>query len=304
VTSTAPVGERLRDLLAETFNEWSRDNAPRLGAALAYYSVFSLAPLLIVVIGVAGLVFGRQAAEGQIVWQIQDLVGREGAETIQRMVQSARAPAKGILATLAGLITLIFGASLVVSELRSSLNLIWKAPESQEDTGLIKGLVQIVRQRFFSFAMVLGIGFLLMISLVVNAVLAAVGQQFRYLLPLPEVTLQGISLAIWFIVTAFLFALIYKALPDVEIAWSDVAVGAVVTSALFTLGKLVIALYLGKSTVASAYGAAGSLVVVLVWIYYSAQIFFFGAEFTKVFAKTCGSRVRATDSSCPSEPAR
>jgi len=281
------------DLISETFREWNADNAPRLGAALAYYSVFSLAPLLIVVIAVAGLVFGRQAAEGQIVWQIQDLVGREGATAIERMIQSARTPAKGIFATAVGLITLIFGASLVVSELRSSLNLIWKAPEPPEEKGLLKGLVRLVRQRFLSFTMVLGVGFLLIVSLVINAVLAAVGQQFQSMLPIPEVALQGITLLVWFIVTAILFAIIYKVLPDVEIAWSDVAMGAIVTSALFTLGKLLIALYLGKSSVTSTYGAAGSLVVILLWVYYSAQIFFLGAEFTKVYANKYGSRLRS-----------
>ena len=284
--------KKLSELLGATFSEWSNDNAPRLGAALAYYSVFSIAPLLIVVIAVAGLVFGRQAAEGQIVWQIQDVVGRDGAQAIEKMIQSASAPKKGIPATAAGIITLIFGASLVVSELRNSLNLIWKTAQKEGDAGLLKGLVRMLHDRFLSFAMVLGIGFLLIVSLVINAVLAAVGKQFQGLLPLPEYALEGISFVISFIVTAILFAIIYRMLPDAAIAWSDVAIGAIVASALFTLGKLLIALYLGKSSLTSTYGAAGSLVLILVWVYYSAQIFFFGAEFTKVYANRHGSRLR------------
>jgi membrane protein len=297
------------DLAVETFSEWSNDNVPRLGAALAYYSLFSLAPLLIVVIAVAGLAFGREAAEGQIVWQIRDLVGKEGAEAIQKMIQSAWAPAKGIFATAIGIITLIFGASLVVSELRNSLNLIWKAPQPKDAAGIFRDLLRLLRHRFLSFAMVLGVGFLLLISLVINAVLAGVGKHLQSLIAMPEVTLQITTLAIWLVVTTGLFALIYKVLPDVRIAWSDVAIGALVTSTLFTIGKALIALYLGKSSVASTYGAAGSLVVVLLWIYYSAQIFFLGAEFTKVYANKYGSRLRSrlsvkpTDLSIPpSEP--
>jgi membrane protein len=289
------------ELVRETFNQWNGDNAPRLGAALAYYAVFSLAPLLIVVIGVAGLAFGRQAAQGQIVWQIQDLVGREGAAAIQKMLESARTPAKGIFATLVGIVTLIFGASLVVSELRNSLNVIWKAPAPPNGGGFLWGIVRMIQQRFLSFAMVLAIGFLLLVSLVVNAALAGVGKYVQAWLHIPEAALHGISLVIWFAVTSVLFALIYKVLPDVKIAWSDVAVGSIVTSALFTIGKLLIALYLGKSTVASTYGAAGSLVVILLWVYYSAQIFFFGAEFTHVYANKYGSRLRSKLSMQPAD---
>ena len=286
--------------MTETFEQWSADNAPRLGAALAYYSVFSLAPLLIVVIAVAGLAFGREAAQGQIVAQIRDFVGQQSAEAIEKMISTARGQAKGIFATVIGLVTLIFGASLVVSELRSSLNLIWKVQERGDSPGLLRGMARMVQQRFLSFAMVLGVGFLLLVSLVINAMLAALGQRLQQLLPLPELALQTITAVIWFAVTSLLFALIYKVLPDIEIAWSDVAVGAVVTSALFTLGKLLIALYLGKSSVASTYGAAGSLVIILLWVYYSAQIFFFGAEFTRTYANKYGSRLRSRLSLEPS----
>ena len=292
--------KHVSELVTETFEQWSADNAPRLGAALAYYSVFSLAPLLIVVIAVAGLAFGREAAQGQIVAQIRDFVGQQSAEAIEKMISTARGQAKGIFATVIGLVTLIFGASLVVSELRSSLNLIWKVQERGDSPGLLRGMARMVQQRFLSFAMVLGVGFLLLVSLVINAMLAALGQRLQQLLPLPELALQTITAVIWFAVTSLLFALIYKVLPDIEIAWSDVAVGAVVTSALFTLGKLLIALYLGKSSVASTYGAAGSLVIILLWVYYSAQIFFFGAEFTRTYANKYGSRLRSRLSLEPS----
>lgn len=283
----------IRRLFEQTFAEWSRNNASRLGAALAYYTIFSLAPLLIVVIGVAGLVFGPAAARGQIVWQLEDLVGREASQAIQIMLKAAWAPAEGIAATLASLLTLFLGASLVVAELRSSLNAIWEVPAEQSAQGLIPGLLQMVKQRLFAFTLVLGIGFLLLVSLVANIVLAVIGKYFQALLPMPEYSLQILNFLAWFAATVSVFALIYKVLPDVKIAWGDVIVGAIITSLLFTAGKLLIALYLGKSSLASAYGAAGSLVLLLAWVYYSAQIFFFGAQFTKVYANTCGSHFQA-----------
>jgi membrane protein len=293
--------KHVSELVTETSNQWFADNAPRLGAALAYYSIFSLAPLLIVVIAIAGLAFGRDAAQHRIVTQIGDFMGQQGAEAIEKMIQAARGPAKGIFATVIGLVTLIFGASLVVSELRNSLNLIWKVPPPGDSPGLLREMARTLQQRFLSFAMVLGVGFLLLVSLVINAIVAALGSHLEQLLPMPEFVLQTITVVIWFAVTSLLFALIYKVLPDVEIAWSDVAVGAVVTSALFTLGRLLIALYLGKSSVASAYGAAGSLVIILLWVYYSAQIFFFGAEFTRAYANKYGSRLRSRLSVQPSD---
>lgn len=281
--------KQLGKLFEETFNEWSNDNVPRLGAALAYYTVFSLAPLLVVVIAVAGLAFGQAAAMGQIVWQIEDLIGKQGAEVVQVMLQAAWSPAQGIVATVLSLIALVFGASLVVAELRSSLNIVWNVPAPQAAQGFLAGIVDLIRQRLYAFFLVLGIGFLLLVSLVANAALAAFGKYFQSRLPTPELVLQTANFVVWFAVTTFVFALLYKVVPDVEIAWSDVVIGAAMTSLLFTLGKLVIALYLGKSSLASAYGAAGSLVVLLAWVYYSAQVFFLGAEFTQVYANTFGS---------------
>jgi len=282
--------KQIGKLFEETFNEWQKDNVPRLGAALAYYTIFSLAPLLVVVIAIAGLAFGPAAARGEIVLQIEDLIGSKGAEAVQAMLQAAWSPAQGILASVLSLLALIIGASLVVSELRNSLNIVWNAPAPEAEQGFIAGLVDLVRQRLYAFFLVLGIGFLLLISLIANAALAAFGKYFQSWLPTPEFVLQIANFILWFAATTFVFALIYKIVPDVQIAWSDVVIGAAMTSLLFTLGKLFIALYLGKSSLASSYGAAGSLVVLLAWVYYSAQVFFLGAEFTQVYANTFGSR--------------
>ncbi|MCX6633558.1 MAG: YihY/virulence factor BrkB family protein [Acidobacteria bacterium] len=280
---------RFRDtkaLLGDALEAWYRHNAPRLGASLAFYTILSLAPLSIVVIAVASLIFGRAAAEGQIVWQIQDLAGREGAEVIRQMIEGARKPASGILATTFGLLTLFLGATAVVAELRDALNTIWETPI--QESHWPRGVVRILRERVFSFVMVLGVGFLLLVSLIVNVWLAAAGAFFRGLLPMPESVLQVLTSVVSFVVIAALFAVIYKFMPDVDLEWPEVAAGAALTSLLFSLGKLVIGLYLGKTGLGSTYGAAGSLVVLLVWVYYSAQVFLLGAEFTQVFARRYG----------------
>jgi membrane protein len=280
-------------LVRATFDEWNKDNVPRLGAALAYYTVLSIAPLLVVVVAVAGMVFGEEAARGQIVWQIQGLVGHQVAQAIQDILRSAQGPGKGIIATVVGVFTLALGASLVVSELRSSLNLIWKVCTPPSERGLFRELLKMLQYRFGSFLMVLGTGVLLLASLVISAIFAAVGKNLQTLIAPTPAVMQVVYLFFWFGVTTLLFALIYKILPDAHMDWSDVVVGAVVTSALFTIGRLLIALYIGKSSVASAYGAAGSVVLILVWVYYSAQVFFFGAEFTYVYTHKYGSRFRA-----------
>jgi membrane protein len=276
----------LRALLTETVNEWFKHKAPRLGASLAFYTLLSLAPLFVVVVAVAGMVYGEEAARGQIVAQLSDLVGRTGATAIEDVLKQARQPAVGILATVGGLVMLVFGATGVVAELRDALNTIYEIP-SPEVSG-IKGILLFVRERVFSFAIVLGVGFLLLVSLVINAALAAMGTWFTGWLPAFGLNV-GTTVVSWLIITA-LFAGIYKTLPDVTIEWRDVLLGAVVTSLLFNVGKLAIGVYLGSSTVTSAYGAAGSLAVLLIWVYYSAQIFFLGAEFTQVFANRYGSQ--------------
>ena len=276
----------LKVLFSDTLKEWYRHKAPRLGASLAFYTLLSLAPLLVVIVALAGIVYGEEAARGQIVAQLSGLMGTTGATAIEEVIKQARQPTVGVFATLAGLVTLFFGATAVVAELRDALNTIYEIP-SLDVTGL-KSLMMLVRERFFSFAMVLGVGFLLLVSLAINAGLAAMGTWFTGWLP--ALVLQFASTLVSWVIITVLFAAIYKVLPDVTIEWRDVFLGAAVTSLLFSLGKFVIGLYLGSSTVASAYGAAGSLVILLVWVYYSAQIFFLGAEFTQVFSNRYGSQ--------------
>ena len=272
------------ELVKNTYNEWDVHNAPKLGAALAYYTVLALAPLLIVTIAVIGLVLGPEAARGEIVGQIRGMVGTEGAKAIETVITNANKPATGTIAGILGLITLFIGASGVFTELHDSLNRIWDVKPRESS-----GVWSLIRDRFLSFGMVLAIGFLLLVSLALSAAIAAAGKYMGGILPVPEPLLQVLNLVVSLGFITVLFTLIFRFLPDEKISWRDVWLGAFVTAALFTLGKLLIGLYLGKASVGSAYGAAGSLVIVLVWVYYSAQIFFFGAEFTHVYAKSFGS---------------
>jgi membrane protein len=276
-------------LLFRLGDDWYRHRVPRLGASLAFYTMLSLAPLVIVVLAVAGFAFGREAATGQLVWQIQELVGRSGAEVIQSLVKAAADPFAGGVATAVGLITLFFGASSVVAELRDALNTIWDVPTKETKFG-IKTVLGVLRERLLSFAVVLAFGFLLLVSLAVNAMVIAMGQYFAYRLKTPEWLLQTGNYVITFLVITFLFAAMFRFLPDIHITWGDVALGAIGTAVLFTIGKTLIGYYLGKASVGSTYGAAGSLVIMLVWVYYSAQIFFLGAEFTQAYANCFGSR--------------
>ncbi len=278
---------RLRDgfkLIQETAKEWSEDNVPLLAAALAYYTVFSLAPLLLIAIAIAGFFFGEEAARGEIIGQIQGLFGREGAQAIQAMIQNANRPGSGgTIATIIGVVVLLFGASGVFGQLQVALNTIWEVKPKPGNS--IKSFLQ---SRFLSFAMVLVIGFLLLVSLVLSAVLAAVSYYFGNLVPGFVIVGHIINFIISFGVVTVLIAAIYKFLPDVDIPWKNLWVGAGVTALLFNLGKFLLGLYLGNSSVGSAYGAAGSLVVVLIWVFYSAQILLFGAEFTQVYSKYRG----------------
>lgn len=271
-------------LLLEAFRQWQRDNALELGAALSYYAVFTLAPVLVIVIAVAGLAFGREAAQGEIFAQFRGLIGGDGAHVLQTAVESASRPTSGIVASAVGFLALILGASGAFGQLQSSLNRIWNLPPSPQ-----VGWRLMMRQRLLSFAMVIGIGFLLLVSLIVSAGLAALGRWMEQWLPgIPILRYANEFLS--FIVVTLLFALMYHVLPDIRIAWRDVWIGSAITSFLFLVGKAGIGLYVTLTRLGSAYGIAGSIVVLLAWIYYSSQIIFFGAECTQVYAERYGSR--------------
>ena len=267
------------------------DQAPTLGAALAYYTVFSLAPLLVIAIAIAGLVFGHEAAQGQIFDQLRGLLGEASAKAMQDMVQNANAkPATGAVATLIGVVTLLFGASGVFGQLQTSLNAIW---DVEPKPG--RGILGIIQDRILSFGFILVVGFLLLVSLLLTAAIALVAQWFGGMVPGMETLVQILNFILSLSVITLLFAMIFKFLPDAKIAWHDVWIGAFITALLFTVGKFALGLYLGKSGVGSSYGTAGSLIVLLLWVYYSSQILFFGAEFTQVYANQFGSRVAPTD---------
>ena len=274
-------------LIKATFVKWVSDDPFELAAALSYYTLFSLAPLLIISIAVAGFVFGREAAQNQIVSTIQGLIGRESAQAVQAMIQYAsNKPQTGMISTLFGGIVLLFGAGGVVGQLQAALNTIWEV-KAQSDSGLH----DFVRKRFISFAMVLGVGFLLLVSLAVSAFISGLTGFIGGLIGQAAVIAHLLDILISFGFITLLFAMIYKFLPDVEIRWQDVWTGAALTSILFTMGKICIGLYLGSSGVTSIYGAAGSLITILLWVYYSSLIFLLGAEFTVVYANTYGSGV-------------
>jgi membrane protein len=285
----------LWSLLKTAAGDWLDDKAPRLGAALAYYTVFSLAPLLLIAVAVAGFVFGEQAARHQIAQEIQGLVGEEGGRAVQSMLEHAGKPGQGIAASVLGVVLLLVGAAGVFGELQDALNTIWGV---QPKPG--RGVWEFVRDRFLSFAMVLVIGFLLLMSLVLSAALSALAHLFsRWEFACVSI---GLNEVVSLVVITLLFATIFRFLPDAKIGWRDVWLGAAVTAVLFEAGKFLIGLYLGRSGVASAYGAAGSLAVLLIWLYYSAQIFLFGAELTKVYTNRYGSRIVPADNAEPVSP--
>lgn len=272
---------------------WRDDYAPSMGAALAYYTLFSVTPLLLIVISVAGLAFGQEAARGEIFGQIAGLVGEQSARTIESMLDALNRPEAGLAGTAIGIVVLVIGATSVFAELQDAMDRIWRAP-----TPPISGIWALLRTRLLSVGLVLGIGFLLIVSLVLSAALAAFGKWWSAWLGdwlrLADALNTGLSFAF---VTA-VFAMIYKWMPRVRVAWRDVWIGALITALLFTLGKSLIGLYIGRSGVASPFGAAGSLVVLLVWVYWSAQIFLLGAEFTWVYAHRHGS-LRADPAKAP-----
>jgi membrane protein len=271
-------------LLKDTVLSYVNDDALSRGAAIAFYTVTSIAPVLLIVIAVAGLAYGRDAAQNAIIGQLSGLMGPQTAEVLQSAVASAAGKSSGIVATLVGIVTLAVTASGVFGEMQSALNVIWKAKPHGTTVS------RLIRARATSLGLVVALGFLLMVSLVVSAALAAFGDQLNSILPFGKVFLSGVNFVISLILISILFAAIYKVLPDRHLEWRDVAVGAVVTALLFTIGKSLIGWYIGSSATASSYGAAGALIVLLLWVYYSAQIFLLGAEFTKAYANRHGSK--------------
>ncbi len=282
----APDGRVLMfiELVKRAYDDWSYDNATRLGASLAFYTLFSLAPLVLVVMAIVGLVFGPDAAKGLVFEQLRRLVGSANAHRIQDVIRNFHEPSLDTWAGAAGLATIFFGAMGVVGELQASLNQIWDVPPRR------LGWRTLVRSRLVSLASVLGAGFMLLVSLALNAGASAAGKYLEGVLPIPVLFIHLANVVASFAVIALVFAMIFKFLPDAKIRWRDVWIGAIVTASLFTVGNFLLGLYLGKSGPASAYGAAGSLVLILLWTYYCAQIVYFGAEFTHVYAVSRGFR--------------
>ncbi len=279
------AGASFWDVVKESFGEWENDNVPRLSAALSYYTLFSLAPLLIVIVGIAGLVLGQSAAKGQLQSQLQGQLGGTGSNLIQSILQHASSPGSNIAATVIGFAVLFYGATTVFVELRGALNQVWDVPPRQSG-----GIAGLVKERILPFFMILGIGLLLLVSIALSWGVALAGNFVQSALPLPAWALQIFQFIVSTAVITVLFAVLYVAVPDKKIPWSDVWVGAGFTALLFTIGKTLLAAYLGYTSMGSAYGAAASAVLFLFWIYWSAQIFFFGAEFTEVYSRRLGSR--------------
>ena len=271
-------------ILKDTVLAFINDDALSRGAAIAFYTVTSIAPVLLIVIAIAGLAFGRDAAQNAITEQLSGLMGQQTAEVLQTAVASAANKSSGVVATIIGIITLMVTASGVFGEMQTALNVIWKAKPKGTTVS------RLIRARAASLGLVAALGFLLMVSLVVSTVLTAFGNYLDSILPFGKVILTVLNVVVSLVLISFLFAAIYKVLPDRNLEWGDVVVGAIVTGVLFTIGKSLISWYIGSSAVASSYGAAGALMVLLLWVYYSAQIFLLGAEFTKVYANRHGSK--------------
>lgn len=275
-------------LVKEAASSWVADYAPSMGAALSYYSVFSLAPLLVIVIAVAGAIFGEEAARGEVFAQLSGLMGADAATAIEELLHAASRPKAGLVSAVVGIVVLLVGATTVFAELQDALDRIWRAPVREGSSGLWS----LLRARFLSFGMILGIAFLLMVSLVMSAAVSALGKWWAPAFGGWEMLAQSINALAGFAFTTVVFAMIYKIMPRVRVRWHDVWLGALVTALLFTVGRTLIGLYIGKTGLASGFGAAGSLAIIFVWVYYSAQIFLMGAELTWVYARTFGSMRR------------
>lgn len=279
--------KRILSLFRRSFDDWNRHNDTRLGAALAFYTIVSISPLVILILAIVSLVFNKNAAEAQLLAKVQQLVGSQGRETVQTLLAHGHRTFSGIFSAAMGVIVLFLGASGVFQELRSGLNTIWES-----EAKVSSGLWGMLRERILSFGMVLSLGFVLIVSLIVSAALTAISTYFSQLLPVSPIVLEVVNLVVSFAGIAVLFACILKYVPAAPVDWRDVRVGATVTALFFTLGKWLLAFYLGKASPGSGYGAAGSLVVLVVWVYYSAQIFYFGAEFTHVHALSNRNQLR------------
>lgn len=278
--------KRFYDLAKKAVNAWLDDYAPSMGAAIAFYTVFSMAPLVIIVIAIAGFFWSREAVQGQLFQQVAAMVGADGAKAVESVVQGAQTPTQGIIATAVSVAVLLVGSTTVFAELQSALDRIWEVPAEKN----VSGIWNTIRARLLSFGLVLALAFLLIVSLLVSAILSAMGSWAANLLPAWEILLHAINIVVALAFTTALFAMIYRFMPRASVAWRDVWIGAFVTSLLFEIGKFLIGVYVGKASVASSYAAAGSLVVVLIWVYYAAQVFLLGAEFTWVYANEHGSR--------------
>jgi membrane protein len=292
IPSTAPQKRRppsrpVWDLLAETYKEWRQDNAQVLGAALAFYTTFSMAPLLILIIAIFGVILGKETVQVEILRRAQELIGAQGAGAVKMMIEAAYRPGSGLPATIIGILVMLIGSTSALVMLTHSLNLIWGARTNSK-----AAIWNLIKERLLSFVLILVIGLLIVLSLLLSIVLSFLTSFFQNLLPVPPFFIQGCDFVLSFLLITLLFAVVYKVLPDVEIAWTDVWIGSVITAILFTLGKFLFGLYLARSSIRSAYGAASSLAIILMWVYYSAQVFLIGAEITQVYANRYGSRVK------------
>jgi membrane protein len=283
---------QIASLLSTAYTDWSSHGAARLGAALAYFTLFSVAPVLIVVTGVVGLFIGSAAARGQVAPWLERLLSREGAQAAELMLKQAASPTGGIVTTVVGMVTLFLGTSALVSELRYSLNVVWRVQQPDAPgTGLIASVRAMVSDRFYAFVIVLGAGLLVLASLVVNTTVTAAATYFQGWLPMPAPLLQFVNFTVSFALMTTMFTLVYKMVPDAHVAWGDAWIGALVTAFLFTVGSMALSLFVGTAGGASVYGTAASVLALLMWVYYSAQVFFFGAEVTRIFAMTYGGRI-------------
>jgi membrane protein len=282
----------MASLLSRAYADWSSDGAARLGAALAYFTLFSVAPVLIVVTGVAGLFIGQAAARGQVAPWLERLLSPQGAQAAELMLKQVATPAGGVITTIGGLLTLFLATSFLVTQLRQSLNVVWRVQEPPaQETGIIASVRAMVSDRLYAFLIVVGAGLLVMASLVVNTTVAAAATHFEGTLPMPATVLQIINFLVSFGLTTTLFTLVYKTIPDAHVAWGDAWVGALVTAFLFNAGTMALSTFLGTAGGASVYGTAASVLALLMWVYYSAQVFFFGAEVTRIFANEYGARI-------------